>query len=72
MMKEIEELTGKETADILGLSESNVRVLLHRAKEMLRLDLNNKLGEKDVFEFSNDRCAKLAERVMATLNDYAY
>jgi RNA polymerase sigma-70 factor (ECF subfamily) len=72
MMKEIEELTGKETADILGLSESNVRVLLHRAKKMLRLDLNNKLGEKDVFEFGNDRCAKLAERVMATLNDYAH
>ena len=72
MMREIEELSGKETADILGLSESNVRVLLHRVKEMLRLDLNNKLGEKEVFEFGNERCAKLAERVMATLNNYAY
>jgi RNA polymerase sigma-70 factor (ECF subfamily) len=72
MMREIEELSGKETAEILGLSESNVRVLFHRAKEMLRMDLINKLGEKEVFQFGNDRCAKFAERVMVTLNNYAH
>jgi|ERR1035437_1497195 RNA polymerase sigma-70 factor (ECF subfamily) len=72
MMKEIEELSGRETADILGLSETNVRVLLFRAKEMLKIDLKNKLGEKEVFQFGNERCEKLAERVLATIIDYAH
>ena len=72
MMREVEELSGKETSEILGLSESNVRVLLHRAKEMLRMDLNNRLGDKEVFQFGNDRCAKLTARVLEIISGYAH
>lgn len=32
----LEELTTKEMADILGISEANVRVKLHRTKKTLR------------------------------------
>jgi RNA polymerase sigma factor (sigma-70 family) len=64
VMREIEELSGRETANILGLSESNVRVMLYRAKEMLRLDLTGKLGEKEVFQFGNERCNRLTDRVL--------
>ena len=64
VMREIEELSGRETAKILGLSESNVRVMLYRAKEMLRLDMTSKMGENEVYKFGNDRCNRLTERVM--------
>jgi RNA polymerase sigma factor (sigma-70 family) len=68
VMREIEELSGREVANILGLSESNVRVMLYRAKEMLKIDLSKKLGENEVFRFGNERCNILTERVLNIIN----
>jgi hypothetical protein len=39
---------------------------------MLRIDLKNKIGEKEVFQFGNERCERIAERVLATIIDYAH
>jgi RNA polymerase sigma-70 factor (ECF subfamily) len=35
-LRDIEELTTKEVADALGLSETNIKVRLHRARSALK------------------------------------
>lgn len=66
ILKEVEGLDHNAIAECLDLSVSNVKVRLHRAKEMLKNTLlqfssnNNK-----VFEFGNKRCDKIVEYVMS-------
>ena len=43
----LEDLSGKEMADITGLSEANVRVKIHRIKERL-CELTKVVTEKEV------------------------
>lgn len=68
IMREIEDLNVKETADCLGLSESNVKIRLHRAKILLRAALENFFTKKDILEYGNARCAALTVKVMEKLN----
>lgn len=67
IMREIEDLNVKETADCLGLSESNVKIRLHRAKILLRAQLEQFFNKKDILEYGNARCAALTEKVMEKL-----
>ncbi|HEY3429610.1 MAG TPA: RNA polymerase sigma factor [Cyclobacteriaceae bacterium] len=64
MMREIEQISIAETAAALDLTEENVKIRLHRAKEMLRKILQTELRSLEIFEFQILRCAALAERVM--------
>jgi len=64
ILKEVEGLSIKEIADSLELTESNVKVRLHRARtflkdKILEIELNN-----EVFEFGSTSCDKIVERVM--------
>lgn len=68
ILKEVEGLDHNAIAASLDLSVSNVKVRLHRAKEMLKntlLDLTT--NNTKVFEFGNKRCDKIVEFVMSKI-----
>ncbi len=67
ILREIEHMSVGEAADVLNISEENVKVRLHRAKAMLRDILKSSLSDLEIFEFHATRCALMAERVMAVL-----
>jgi RNA polymerase sigma-70 factor (ECF subfamily) len=63
VMREVEEMSTVETMEVLSLSESNVKIRLSRAKEMLRKKL---AGEKlkEVFKLRLPYCNKIVNYVM--------
>lgn len=67
VMKELEEMSLKEIAAILEVTVANVKVRLHRSKEMLKENLFEVTHDKNIFEFGFSRCDRITERVMNTL-----
>ncbi|MOA48918.1 RNA polymerase sigma factor [compost metagenome] len=68
VMREIEEMSVNETMEILNLGESNVKVRLNRAKEMLRSELSIYYKTNEVFEFNLIRCDRVVNFVMNKIN----
>ena len=64
IMKEVEEMSLKEIASILSISLANVKIRLHRAKDMLKENLYKLSNSKDIFEFGFSRCDRITENVM--------
>lgn len=65
ILKEVEGLSNSEIAAILNISPANVKVRLHRAKEMLKTELLQIIGSKAAaFAFGGSRCDSIAHRVM--------
>ncbi|GJM32487.1 MAG: RNA polymerase sigma factor [Saprospiraceae bacterium] len=64
MLREVEGIPNSEIADCLDISESNVKVRLHRAKTLLKETLYNLSLTTEVFEFGNTHCDLLVARVM--------
>ena len=54
LLRDIQELSIKETADALGLTESNVKIRLLRARMSLREQLSVYYGERFIQEKTND------------------
>lgn len=67
IMKEVEEMSLKEISIALDLTVANVKVRLHRAKEMLKEKLLEVVNDKNVFEFGFSRCDRITENVMKRL-----
>lgn len=44
MLRDLEELSAGETCEVLGVSEANLRVLLHRGRSRLRAAVERKVG----------------------------
>ena len=68
VLRQVQGLSGPETAASLGVSEEVVRVRLHRARNMLRdvlpeLELDAS-GVKP-YGFDGERCTRIVERVLA-------
>lgn len=68
-LREIEGLSTEETADLLGLTEENVRVRLHRARRTLRESLDRRIGAevRRLYLFNGALCDRMVERVFAAL-----
>lgn len=68
-LREVEGLSTEQTAEILDLSEENVRVRLHRAKRSLRQTLDQRIGRevRRLYLFDGARCDRVVERVFARL-----
>lgn len=64
-LREIIGLNTAETAEVLNVSESNVKVRLNRAKSMLRKEIGKIYKPGDIFEFNLIHCA--ASRVMSKI-----
>ena len=65
----IEGMNVEETADILGLKPETVKTRLHRARTMLRNNVEKKIGPvvMDAFPFAGKRCERLTEAVLKRL-----
>src|SRR5437764_10653785 len=60
----IEGMNVEETAEILGLKPETVKTRLHRARAMLRDNVENKIGPvvMEPFPFPGKRCERLTDR----------
>ncbi len=63
-LREINRFNIKETAEILGISEANVKVRLTRAKTMLRKEVERSYQPEEIFEFNLVYCDAMVNRVM--------
>jgi RNA polymerase sigma-70 factor (ECF subfamily) len=68
VLRQIEGLSGEETAASLGLTEQVVRVRLHRARAMLREQLGSlepNAAPLEPFGFAGERCNRIVDRVLS-------
>ena len=65
----VEGMNVEETAEILGLKPETVKTRLHRARTMLRENVERKIGPvvMDAFPFAGKRCERLTEAVLQRL-----
>ncbi len=64
VMREMEEMSTNETMEVLNIGESNVKIRLTRAKEMLRNELSNQFKTQQLFDFHLTRCDRVVNFVM--------
>lgn len=64
VMREVQGMTTSETMEALELGESNVKIRLTRAKEMLRTELNSYWQPGQLLEFNLVRCDIIVNYVM--------
>ena len=67
IMREIEEMSVRETSAALNIEEPNVKVRLNRAKTMLKENLNDYMKDR-VYNFHLTRCDRIVEKVMQRLD----
>ena len=68
-LREINGMNVAETAELLNISEANVKVRLNRAKAMLREEIEKSYSPNELFEFNAVYCNAMTERVMNIIKD---
>jgi RNA polymerase sigma-70 factor (ECF subfamily) len=68
VMREVQGMSTDETMEALDLGESNVKMRLIRAKEMLRDSLQHLWNPRDIYEFNLVRCDRIVDKVMHQIN----
>lgn len=65
----IEEMSVEETADLLGLKAKTVKTRLHRARRLVREQLDKQIGPvlMDAFPFAGRRCERMTSAIMQWL-----
>jgi RNA polymerase sigma-70 factor (ECF subfamily) len=73
VLRDVEEMSTAETAEALSLTETNVKVRLHRAHELLREELYARAGASaaQAFGFHATRCDRVVSAVLARLREGA-
>jgi RNA polymerase sigma-70 factor (ECF subfamily) len=67
-MRELNGLNVAETAELLNISEGNVKVRLNRAKSMLRKEIEKTYSPEDIYEFNLVYCDRIVNKVMVDVN----
>lgn len=67
-LKEINGLKISETAQLLNLTESNVKTRLTRSKKFLRNEIEKSFNASELFEFNLIYCNAVTEEVMKRIN----
>ena len=59
----------EETSELLGIKPETVKTRLHRARQLVRDQLESEIGPvlMDAFPFAGQRCERLTETVMKRL-----
>ena len=70
VLRDVEEMNTAETAEVLSLTEANVKVRLHRAHELLRGELLALAGAHSTraFDFHATRCDRIVRAVLRRLD----
>jgi RNA polymerase sigma-70 factor (ECF subfamily) len=65
MLRDVEEMSTTDTANVLEITEENVKVRLHRARALLRKSLYARAGmeRKEAFNFHAVRCDRIVKNV---------
>ena len=65
----IEGMSVEETSELLGIKPETVKTRLHRARQLVRDQLDKQIGPvlMDAFPFAGRRCERLTKAVMARL-----
>lgn len=65
----IEGLSVEETAELLGIKPQTVKTRLHRARQLVREQLDREIGPvlMDAFPFAGRRCERMTDAVMKRL-----
>jgi RNA polymerase sigma-70 factor (ECF subfamily) len=73
MLRDVEEMSTTEAADVLEISEDNVKVRLHRARALLRKSLYASAGmeRKEAFNFHAVRCDRVVKNVFEKIQKRA-
>ncbi|MGO3182597.1 MAG: RNA polymerase sigma factor [Aequorivita sp.] len=69
VLHQMEGLSNPEIASCLNLTDSNVKVRLHRAKNLLKDELFKNTHDASIFEFGNHKCDLMVEDVMERIQD---
>lgn len=67
MLNEVEGMNILEISQCLDISQSNVKVRLHRSRTMMKESLLGIVKKSELFEFGNSRCDRIIENVMAVI-----
>lgn len=67
ILKEIEGFANADVSEALDISDSNIKVRLHRAKSLLKESLYTLSVKDEVFEFGNSRCDAVVAFVMTRI-----
>ena len=69
VLRLIENLSGSEVAEIIGIPEATVKTRLHRARALVRERIARSISNafEDVFPFAGARCEALRNRVLLQL-----
>jgi RNA polymerase sigma-70 factor (ECF subfamily) len=73
ILRDVEDVSTTDAADILEISEDNVKVRLHRARALLRKSLYSRAGmeRKEVFTFHAVRCDRIVKNVFERIQKQA-
>lgn len=68
-LREVNGLNVSETAELMHISETNVKVRLNRSKAMLRHEIEKSYAPEELFEFNLVYCNAMVENVMQKINE---
>ena len=68
-LRELNGMSTAETAEVMDISETNVKVRLNRAKHLLREKVWEMYSPEDIFEFNLIYCSKVTDAVMKKINN---
>jgi RNA polymerase sigma factor (sigma-70 family) len=66
-LREMNGLSVSETAEILSISETNVKTRLNRAKNLMKSEIEKMYSPDDIYEFNLVYCDRIVERVLTAL-----
>jgi RNA polymerase sigma factor (sigma-70 family) len=66
-MREIEDMSIKDISESLEISESNVKVRLHRARKLLQSKLHDYVGP-ELYEFGSSRCDAIVRYILIAIS----
>lgn len=69
VMRELEDMSVKEIAAALALSEANVKVRIHRARKLLQNELKGYIEPFELYEFGNRRCDLIVVQVLEAIQE---
>jgi RNA polymerase sigma-70 factor, ECF subfamily len=70
VMREVQEMSTEEIADVLGIPVATVRTRLFRARTLLRAAIAREVdvATLDVFRFDGERCDRIVQQVLVRLS----
>ena len=68
-LREINAMSTAETAELLNISEANVKIRLNRAKNALQAEIKKSYAATELFEFNLVYCNAIVDRVMTAIQE---